>query len=670
MTNLINQALFRIDPTEGLLLYAEAIKPYHSKVLDVLVEYVYTEPMVVTAVDRHRLNIGLPVIDPDDPLRRDASPVTYTRGYGLAYSAYDKDVVGGLPRAEIVSAQGPIKLVCTFAGTTVTAAPHVSGYTPTDGTPLSMTTTGSFPAVVGSPITPGESFYVTAAAGSTFSISRAVGGAPIEFITSGIGEVSLTPTNLPVNSFLIQPPPPIDYRIAVVSVSNNQVAFVDAYTVIGVDRFAQTWILQGNHASAISLAGQIYINDNTDPNANKGYKVVSVTDGGGQTEVVVAEPLSLSASASGVAYTTKPADQIPYWPGGCAVQFQSSSALPFPLLPSTTYYVVPTTVAGVFKLCTQRFPSRPSDVIDFVTTGAGSITARSVEPFLPGELVRVTGSYQGVNDQTYVIQRIEPEGPNFRAYVREFVEQTTPISQPSDGVMGFVGTYGDPVGEIVSSPALYTATYFHERIDFTFGPSPIEAYLLDSFSGTGNLRGHVSNSGHTWSTFQLTDSIEEMIILETGGVTTASTDIWVRSNWTPPASPTTTYVEFDAYVSEKPATSSPYLRAYIKEANLVDFYGPHIDVYPTAAGKIELELWLGDPTVGSFHTIPTDANVNQAITVKLNVVNQTTVEVYVDNQLVFTAPSTAWPAFAFVGFNFRVPAADPSQFRLYRFQAQ
>lgn len=58
MSNFTN-SLFRIDPTEGLLQYVQSIKPYHSKVLDVFVEYVYGETIAVNMLDSNRVEIGL-----------------------------------------------------------------------------------------------------------------------------------------------------------------------------------------------------------------------------------------------------------------------------------------------------------------------------------------------------------------------------------------------------------------------------------------------------------------------------------------------------------------------------------------------------------------------------------------------------------------------------------
>lgn len=46
------QSLFRIDPTQGLVEFVGANKPYHTKILDVLTEYVYAEDLNVTFTER------------------------------------------------------------------------------------------------------------------------------------------------------------------------------------------------------------------------------------------------------------------------------------------------------------------------------------------------------------------------------------------------------------------------------------------------------------------------------------------------------------------------------------------------------------------------------------------------------------------------------------------
>lgn len=76
MTNL--QALFRIDPTEGFIEYVKTVKPYHTKILDVLVEYVYNE-RVDTLVTEH--------LAWTYEFRRPDTETVYTCGYGYRWDA-------------------------------------------------------------------------------------------------------------------------------------------------------------------------------------------------------------------------------------------------------------------------------------------------------------------------------------------------------------------------------------------------------------------------------------------------------------------------------------------------------------------------------------------------------------------------------------------------------
>ena len=76
MATNLTDALFRIEPTKGLVEYIQATKPYHTKILDVLVEYVYGEQINVTIDDR--LSWSMELTRPDVDL-------TYTCGYGFIW---------------------------------------------------------------------------------------------------------------------------------------------------------------------------------------------------------------------------------------------------------------------------------------------------------------------------------------------------------------------------------------------------------------------------------------------------------------------------------------------------------------------------------------------------------------------------------------------------------
>lgn len=93
----ITQPTTQIDATSGLIAYVQAIKPYHSKILDVLVEYVVQDDVNVTVLEDVDLQIELRNVEGD---------VIYTCGYGFVWNPYSGTAVGDLPSASIVSIAG------------------------------------------------------------------------------------------------------------------------------------------------------------------------------------------------------------------------------------------------------------------------------------------------------------------------------------------------------------------------------------------------------------------------------------------------------------------------------------------------------------------------------------------------------------------------------------
>lgn len=83
----------RIDPTEGLIRYVNAAKPYHTKLLDVLVEYVYTDKVSVTVKDN--LSWVIEFLRPN-------TDVVYSCGYGLVWD--QQSTAENNIRAPIISA--------------------------------------------------------------------------------------------------------------------------------------------------------------------------------------------------------------------------------------------------------------------------------------------------------------------------------------------------------------------------------------------------------------------------------------------------------------------------------------------------------------------------------------------------------------------------------------
>lgn len=78
MASRLIDALFRTDPTTGFVDYVLTVKPYHTKILETLVEYVWTEQINVIVCDRDAW-----VMD----FTRPNPPVAYDCGYGIIWDA-------------------------------------------------------------------------------------------------------------------------------------------------------------------------------------------------------------------------------------------------------------------------------------------------------------------------------------------------------------------------------------------------------------------------------------------------------------------------------------------------------------------------------------------------------------------------------------------------------
>lgn len=659
----LNQALFRIDPTEGLLQYVQAVKPFHSKVLDVFVEYIYSEALNANITDSKHIEVGL---------QNFIQPVLHTCGFGFAWNPYN----AAFPvTASIISAQGPIELLASVVpGTTITTVPDVSGFTFTVNQPVTFRTTGTFPTQ----LSQGGTYYVKTVGVNQITISDTVGGTVKTFSGSYTGQLSVIPQDLKYNSFLVSMPVATPFPTVVSGLVTNQMTLATPFTVVSVNPTLKRWVVNGDFIPVIGdpllvPGDDIYISGNTDPSSNGKYTVVSVVavTPHVQYTITVSEPISLVAANNGRLNVPFLGDAVPYWPAGLAVKIASTAGFPYPIVGSTIYYFNPTPQIGVFNLSKVRYPQKFDDIVDLSTLGDGQLTIFRVEPFVPGELVTVTGSYLGENDGQYAINTIQPEGLNFRLTVWQHVPQATPVGAGSDGSMTYSGGYGDPYCAVAASPALYTAGFFHERIRFDFGPSPVSAYLLDTFSGIGDLSTHTVDSGHIWSILQYGDSLAELILSGSGTLSTTDTDIWVRSNWTPPVS-TTFSVEVDLFVNAAPLTGQPRFTLLAKEANIGTFNGPFVDIQPDlATGKIKVILGStsGGITTASLYTTTTSINTGSGIIVKLERLNNNQARLYINGTLMFTSGVITWPTLTYVGFNINTPAGDPTQFALSRIQA-
>lgn len=246
MTNLM-QALFRIDPTEGLVQYANAVKPYHSKILDVLVEYIYSEKVVVSMKERWswKMTFERPKVD-----------TVYTCGYGLVWDPYKS--IEAAPSVNVISAQTTVSLplvVRAYVDDTRLSISPV-GYTLTDGMKVTVHSTGTLPASipqvrVGIP-------YTVSGHNSHFVLIDPLTHNPIQFLTNGTGTISIEPSSVKFNSFLVDPVYGPDFSIAVINTKANQFAFVDTYAISSVNPAFKQWIIDSDIRPLIPVANVVY----------------------------------------------------------------------------------------------------------------------------------------------------------------------------------------------------------------------------------------------------------------------------------------------------------------------------------------------------------------------------------------------------------------------------
>lgn len=553
MSELV-QSLIRIDPTQGLVDYVNAVKPYHTKLLEVLVEYVYTERVDIMVGERWKWNMSF---------TRPDSELVYTCGYGHQWDPYGITSPEATPSSLIVNATGKlfVDVTTTTGSSNINIIRNITGHVLGVTAPITF----DFDATPPPELVPGLTYYVRTVAANVITVSVTVGGTPIVF--SGTTVLRIAPQGLPYNTFLIQPTLNAStYTALATSVATGQLAFVDSYALAGIDYTLNKWninpwtpgsgyapgtftnvpLVGGSGTGTNTLAtvvvnilgvvssviitslgtevyakgdvltttalpvgvgftfvapnstltlsltpGEvIYINGNTSPIANGRYTVASVSN----WEVFVNEDIPPLTNASGTMYTVDKFNQIPYWTTGAKVTVSAVGSLPTPLSNSATYYFIPSSQVGVFNLATKRYPDKWDDYLDLTSIGT-ELQIRHAEPFTPGEYVNVTGSYIHHNDGRYIISTVEPEGAYFRVGVGQSIKSTTRTPAPSnDGVMRLdLGTYDMPTYcPAVKAPDLYVGALIHENLQFTF------SITKQDFIGTVVIENEHAGWGTDW----------------------------------------------------------------------------------------------------------------------------------------------------------------------------
>lgn len=250
MTNTA-QPLFRIDPTEGLVDYVQTVKPYHTKILEVLIEYIFAEDVNVTVTDRWNWNMEF---------RRPYSDVAYSCGYGYRWDQFGITAPETPATSLITKAQGKSMIDISIIGgsSVINIIRNVSERVMAVGDPVvfdadsdisikcfDLTPENMIDECMGRVgiIEAGRTYYVVASTPTTLEVAETDGGTPIVFTTTDTLRIlPQEKEGLQYNSFLVGPTlHKSQHHALVTSTVANQLAFVDGYEITSVDTSDNRW---------------------------------------------------------------------------------------------------------------------------------------------------------------------------------------------------------------------------------------------------------------------------------------------------------------------------------------------------------------------------------------------------------------------------------------------
>lgn len=155
----------RLEPTTGLVEYVQTVKPYHSKILDVSVEYVYTDNAIGWAVDSHTMAIcltdavlpGSVSLGDDDnsdcdeccPIQPPVQDVEYSCGYGRVWDTIPEPIVT-YRILDVILADETVRLSNAFVVQTV--APEIYNVSVVAGSNNRLRFVNSFNVLASSPL--------------------------------------------------------------------------------------------------------------------------------------------------------------------------------------------------------------------------------------------------------------------------------------------------------------------------------------------------------------------------------------------------------------------------------------------------------------------------------------------------------------------------------------
>ena len=176
MANLNSQqSIFGTDPTDGFVAYTLAVKPYHCKLLEVLIEHIYKESVTVNITEKWRWSVG--ITSPDI----EVVPMCESSNTWDSLTSVNDYIP-----TRIIKAVGETPIEVIFLSdpaipTIITVSHNPDNYIINIGDPITFQTTGSFPNTTVGPISPGLVYYVYSINGDSIEVSNTSVSAPLIF---------------------------------------------------------------------------------------------------------------------------------------------------------------------------------------------------------------------------------------------------------------------------------------------------------------------------------------------------------------------------------------------------------------------------------------------------------------------------------------------------------
>lgn len=305
MVQIINR-----DPVEGLVQYINDIKPYHTKIISVLVEYIHTDYLNVTITENISWQLGI-ILDRYDPSCPTGFDEVLYDDILVEPPIFVSNIIGANAGANTLTIGGNYSSILV-PGTQIS----VQGSTMNDGVWIVLSTTYT-------PLSPTSGYTVITVSGDL--LSSVADGAVYQYLTN------------------FDYPPVCD----TVSETNVHASFVEELVFSYGSRLIFTDTINA------------YVCDN-----------VSDTQYGGISEI----PILVNPTTDIFTFTDPAMFIPLQWNNGYILYFQSSGTLPAPLLPNVPYFLIkltPTTFQLALTYDATGALGGPIVPIDITTSGTG-----------------------------------------------------------------------------------------------------------------------------------------------------------------------------------------------------------------------------------------------------------------------------------------------------------